>query len=250
MMTALATSARFRVRQTLVFLVVVWSIGAVFLALEASMMQLSWIGSSKVLPANIVLSRQSKAAYEHCQEMVKGLPPVQDANVSQWARYFAWRLGYVLGSGDASLGAGIAERPAVEDALRQSLPITTELGIPALALPQHGRSGYAMREFTVFLEEDTPCVAAALQFRYSPRHAALYKFGAAAGFAGVYRRLAPQLNDVLAPQLRLYGSAAGIPENLYTPLVVPSVTGSGANDGQVVQSVFDRIDAYIKSAYW
>jgi hypothetical protein len=250
MIPATATSARFRVRRTLVFLVVVWSIGAAFLALEASMTQLSSIGSSKVLPANIVLPRQSQAAYEHCQEVVKGLPPpVQDANVSQWARYFAWRLGYALGSGDASLGVGIADRSAVEDALRQSLPITTELGIPSLSLPQHGRSGYALREFTVFLEEDTPCVAAALQFRYSPRHAALYKFGAAAGFAGLYRRLAPQLNDVLAPELRLYGSAAGIPENLYTPLLVQSVAGSGANEGQVVQSVFDRIDAYIKSAY-
>jgi len=250
MMTGPTTSAGSRVRRTLVFLVVVWSIGAAFLALEASMTQLSWMGSSKSLPANVVLPRQSKAAYEHCQELVKGLPPpVQDANISRWARYFAWRLGYVLDSGDASLGSGVANRSEAEDALRQSLPVTTELGIPALALPQHGRSAYAMREFTVFLEEDTSCVAAALQFRYSPRHAALYKFGAAAGYAGVYRRLAPQLNDVLAPELRLYGSAAGIPENLYTPLLVRPDGGSGANEGQVVQSVFDRIDAYIKSAY-
>jgi hypothetical protein len=230
---------------------VVWSIGAGFLLLQASMTELSWFGSSRVLPANIVLPKQSNAAFEHCQQIVKGLPPlpVQDANASKQAWYLAWQLGYLEGSGDAALSAGSANRAGVEDVLRQSLPVTTGLGIPPLALPQHGRSAYAIREFTVFLEEDTPCVAAALQFRYSPRHASLYKFGAAVGFASVYRRLAPQLTDVLAPELRVYGSAAGIPADLYTPLLGQPV-GSATTDGaEAVQSVVNRIDIYIKSIH-
>lgn len=248
--TSTASSAHSRLRRTLVFLAVVWSIGAGFLALEASMTQLSWFGSSNLLPANIVLPRQSKAAFAHCQEVEKSLsPPAQDANVSRQAWYLAWRLGYLLGSADASITAGVANRTAVENGLQQSLPVTTELGIPPLALPQHGRSGYALREFSVFLEEDTLCVATALQFRYSPKHSALYKFSAAVGFASVYRHLAPQLNDVLAPELRVYGSAAGIPANLYTPLLGQPVAGSSADEGQAVQSVVNRIDAYIKSTY-
>ncbi|HTT23039.1 MAG TPA: hypothetical protein VMG82_29180 [Candidatus Sulfotelmatobacter sp.] len=243
-------AAHSRLRRALIFLTVVWSIGAAFLALQATMTELSWFGSSNALPADIVLPKQSKAAFEHCQEIVKGLPqPLRDPNVSKQAGYVAWQLGYLLGTGDATLGAGLANRAAVEDVLRQSVPVTTGLGIPPLALPQHGRSAYAMREFTLSLEEDTPCVAAALQFRYSPRHAALYKFSAAVGFASVYRRLAPQLTDVLAPELRVYGSAAGIPEDLYTPLLGHTSAGAGPDGAEALPSVVNRIDAYIKNSY-
>jgi hypothetical protein len=250
MVTAAAPAAHSRLRRTLIFLAVVWSIGAGFLALQAGLTELSWFGSSKVLPAEIILPKQSKAAFEHCQEIVKGLPPpVPDPNVSKQAWYLAWRLGYLLGTGDASLSVGSANRGAVEDVLRQSLPVTTGLGIPPLALPQHGRRAYAIREFTVFLEEDTPCVAAALQFRYAPRHASLYKFGAAVGFASVYRHLEPQLTDVLAPQLRVYGSAAGIPADMYTPLLGHPVAGAAADRVEAVQSVVERMDAYIKVTY-
>ncbi|HXJ89659.1 MAG TPA: hypothetical protein VMS18_22785 [Candidatus Binatia bacterium] len=249
-MASPAAPAHSRLRRALIFLTVVWSIGAAFLALQATMTELSWFGSSNVLPAEIILPKQSKAAFEHCQEVVKGLPqPVQDANVSKQAWNLAWQLGYLVGTGDASLDVNAANRGAVEGVLRQSLPITTGLGTPPLALPQHGRSAYAMREFTVFLEEDTPCVAAALQFRYSPRHAALYKFGAAVGFASVYRRITPQLTDVLAPELRVYGSAAGIPADVYAPLLGHPAAGAVPDATDPVQSVVSRIDAYIKSAY-
>ncbi len=122
------------------------------------------------------------------------------------------------------------------------------LGIPPLALPQHRRSAYALREFAESLEEDPPCVAAAFQFRHTPRHAALYKFGATVGFVSTYRRMVPQLNDVLTPELRLYGSAAGIPAELYAPLLGPSTAGPNAISGLVVQSV-KRIDVYIRSTY-
>jgi len=235
-----------RARRILVFLAVVWSIGAAFLALEASMVELSWFSSSKALPANLVLPKQSQAAFVHCQDVVKNLPPsAQNANLDAQAWYLAWRLGYMLGSADGSLTSGAANRAAAENVLRQSLQATSALGIPPLVLPEHGRSAYALREFSVFLEEDTPCVAAALQFRHSPRYAALFKFGATVGFGSVYRRLAPQLNDVLAPQLRVYGSAAGIPADLYNPLLDQNVAG----EGQAVESVVNRIDSYLKSAH-
>src|SRR6185436_8181987 len=140
-----------------------------------------------------------------------------------------------LGSADGSLSSGAANREAVENVLRQSAPITNALGIPSLSLPEHRRSAYAMREFSVFLEEDPPCVAAVLQFTRSPRHAALYKFGAAVGFASVYRRLAPTLGDVLAPEVRIYGSTAAIPAGLLAPLLgQPDASGPGTNAGQAL----------------
>ncbi|MGA7411915.1 MAG: hypothetical protein WBW33_15660, partial [Bryobacteraceae bacterium] len=242
-------SSHRRVRRTLIFLAVVWSIGAVFLALEAGMTTLTWFSSSKSLPADLVLPRQSQAALAHCQEVVKGLPASpQNADIGTQAGYLAWRLGYMLGSADATITSGAANRAVVENALRPALQVTSVLGIPPIALPQHARSAYAIREFSVSLEEDTTCVAATLQSRYSARDAALYKFGATVGFASVYRRLAPQLDDVLAPQIRIYGSAAGIPAELYAPLLGQSVvTAPGTDAGQAVQSVVNRIDASIRS---
>jgi hypothetical protein len=251
MARATAVPMASRVRKTFVFLVVVWSIGAVCLALEAGMTGLTWFSSSRSLPANLVLPRQSQAAFAHCQEVVKNLPPpAQNASIdAQQASYLAWRLGYMLGSADGALTSGAANHAAVENVMQQSLQATGALGIPSLALPEHGRSAYALREFSVFLEEDTPCVAAALQFRHSPRHAALYKFGATVGFASVYRRLAPTLADVLAPEVRIYGSAAGLPANLYAPLLGQSIaSGPGADPGQALQSIVNRIDAYIKTS--
>jgi hypothetical protein len=233
-----------------VFLTVVWSIGAAFLALEAGMTELSWFSSSKSLPANVVLPKQSQAALVHCQDVVRSLPPpAQNADIDAQAWYLAWRLGYMLGSADGTLTSGAATRATAENVLRQSLQATNALGIPPLILPEHGRSAYALREFSVFLEEDTPCVAATLQFRHSPRYAALYKFGATVGFSSVYRRLAPELNDVLAPQVRVYGSAAGIPAELYNPLRGQHAAGSGADERQAAQSAVDRIDSYIKSTH-
>lgn len=247
-MTATADSAHTRTRRILVFLAVVWAIGAAFLALEAGMTELSWFSSSKSLPANLVLPKQSQAAFAHCQEVVKSLPrPAQNAGSDGQAWYLAWRLGFLLGSADASLTSGRASRAAAENMLQQSLQATSALGIPPLILPEHGRSAYALREFSVFLEEDTPCVAAALQFRHSPKHAALFRFGATVGFSNLYRRLAPELNDVLAPQLRVYGSAAGIPSDLYDPLLGQHAAGSGADERQAAESVVNRIDSYIKS---
>lgn len=251
MMNTHLVSGNPRVRRTLLFLAVVWSIGGVFLALEAGMTELSWFSASKSVPANLVLPKQSRAAFAHCQEVMKGLPPpTENPSIARQTSYLVWSAGYMLGSADASIAAGIANRAAVENVLRQSLPVTSALGIPPLALPQHGRDAYALAEFSAFLEEDPPCVAAALQFRQSPKQAALYKFSAAVGFASVYRRLAPQLNDVLAPQLRIYGSAACIPADLYKPLLgQPPAAAPGADAGQTVQSVVNRIDAYLRDNY-
>ena len=248
MMNKPPVSGRVRVRRTLAFLTVVWSIGGLFLAAEAVMRELSWFSASKSLPAKLVLPKQSHAAFLHCQEVVKGLPaPAQGPEIDRERSYLVWRIGYMLGSADASIAAGIAKQAAVEAALRQSLPVTNALGTPPLALPRHGGSAYALAEFSTFLEEDPPCVAAALESRHSPKHAALYKFSAAVGFAGLYRRLAPQLNNVLTPQLRIYGAAAGIPADLYSPLISPPLaTRPGPDAERTIQTVVSQIDTYVR----
>ena len=111
-------SGKLRVRRTLVFLAVVWSIGGLFLALEAVMRELaSSISASKSLPANLVRPKQSHAAFLHCQEVVRGLPaPAETPDIARQAPYLAWRIGFMLGSADASIAAGVAKQAAVEKA--------------------------------------------------------------------------------------------------------------------------------------
>lgn len=244
--TAAVISKHSRTYRLLAFLAVVWSIGAAFLILQTGMTELSWFSASTVLPANIVLPRQSKASLAHCQEVVRGLPrPAQDSKAARQALYLAWSLGYVVGSADASLTTGLVKRDALNEMLRKSLPITTELGIPPLALPKHGHRALALREFSVFLAEDTPCIATAFEIGHSPTHAALYKFGATVGFVSAYRRFTPQLGDVLTPELRIYGSAAGVPAKLYAPLLGPPARSLKERDA--IQSAVNQIDAYIQS---
>ena len=244
-----APSTPFRLRRALIFLAVVWSTGGAFLALQAGFLGVSTHLLSTSVPGSLALPTQTKAASARCREILKGLPgPAQNANAAA-AFYQTWQLGYAFGFMEGQNIAGVLKRSAGEPILRrESLPVTTALGIPFPALLEHQRTAYALRDFTQSLEEDPQCVAAALESRHSPRHAALYKFGAALGVAGIFRRLVPEMDDVLTPELRLYGSAAGIPVKLYTRPFSRSAAAPGADAKQAVQSAVDRIDAYLRTA--
>jgi hypothetical protein len=133
--------------------------------------------------------------------------------------------------------------------IQDSLSITRSLAVPDVALPKPGLAAKALTEFGIFLAEDPECVAAALEARHSLRHAALFKFGAVVGHASVYRGLAPQLGPLFVPQIEGYGSAAKVDAEVWKPLIQTSLSSEpGADARHVVQSIIERIDAYIKSA--
>jgi hypothetical protein len=133
--------------------------------------------------------------------------------------------------------------------LQETLSITRSLVVPDVALPKPGLAAKALTEFGMFVAEDPECVAAALETRHSLRHAALFKFGAVVGHASLYRRLAPQLGPLFVPQIEGYGSAAKVDAELFKPLIQTSLSSEPrADPRQVVQSIIERIDAYIRSA--
>ena len=126
--------------------------------------------------------------------------------------------------------------------------LSRTLAIPTPALPKHHNSAFALREFSLFLVEDPECAAAALASRYSAGHAALYQFGAVLGYASVYRRLAPGIGAVFTAEIEVYGSAAGLPQELWRPWLQKSLPPPQGNDpNQAVSAALRQIDNYIRN---
>ena len=238
-------SAASRARRIVIFLVVVWSIGGAFYALQAGLSELAWWWNSSAAPAAVVLPAQSQAALAHCTEFIQGLPPSPHSFDSRQTSYLAWSLGYNLGLADAAMSLKFRPRSEVEEMLQRSLPASRALGVPAPAVHQRRADASVVREFAQELEEDPMCIAAALKHRYSPRHAALYKFGVTVGFVGADWNEKATLGYILYPQLKSYGWSASVPAELYNPLRQPPVAASGADGTQAIQALAKRIDDYV-----
>jgi len=209
-------------RRALKFLAIVWSIGAGFIALQALFVRISDFSLRHFAPAELGMAKQSAAGAAHCQQVVKTIAAAENRGAGSASRYRAWMMGYQFGVADSG----------AQKTLEGTQALARGLGVPEVALPA-GHVAYAARDFAVSLEEDPQCVSAALAKRYSTQHASLYKFGAAVG-------LTAGSNAVLIqePEIRAYGRAAGIPQELWQPLLEKKIP---------VQPVVSRINSYIKS---
>jgi hypothetical protein len=221
-----------RLRRGVKFLAVVWSIGAGFLVLQALFVRVSDFSLGHFAPAEMALAKQSAAGAAHCREVLKTFT-ANNQGTGRASRYRAWRLGYQLGVADG----GTQGSARVMKILADAQTLAHSLGVPEVALPS-GHAAYGIRDFTVSLEEDPQCVSAALAMRYSPRHASLYKFGAAVGLAMVYRAAISDAEAVLEPEIRAYGRAASVPQALWQPLLEKQIA---------VQAAVSRIDGYIRA---
>ena len=240
-----------RVRRVLIFLMVVWSLGAAFLGLQAGLISLLDYGFSAGLPATMAIPKQSQAAVAHCKEVVSALPlSPPDPQLAMKAPYLAWQLGNVVGFADGLLSAQAARREQIAGLIQPSVALSRALAVPQPALPEHQSSAFALREFTLFLADDHQCVAAALDSRHSARHAALYKFGAVVGFASVYRRLAPAVGAVFGPEIEAYGSAAGLPREVWGPWLEKSMPAPQGSDArEAVPAALRYLNEYIRNTH-
>jgi hypothetical protein len=232
-------------RRPLLFLAVVWAIGGAFLALESGFA--AFVKSlPRWFPAVNALPRQSEAARVHCQQVVKDFPQ-RTADRGLPTAYLAWRLGYVLGVAEGLVITG-AQGVQGGELIRSSKPLSQALWVPDVTLPARGAAAYGLRDFAVFLAEDPQCVATTLESRYSPRHSALFRFGAAIGTASVWRQAAPEIGPILEPQIQIYGAAAQVPSQLAQPLLEKSIPAPPGVDARLeVENIAQRIDAFIKT---
>ena len=211
-------------RRVVKFLAVVWSIGAGFLILQELSMRVSDFRFGHFAPAEMVLPKQSPEGAAHCQEVLKTVAIGGNQGPGSASKYRAWSLGYRFGAADSASDAA--------KLLADARMLAHDLGVPEVALPR-GHMAYAIRDFTVSLEEDPQCVSAALAKRYSPQHANFFKFGAAVGLAA-----SAGAGAVLEPQIRIYGGTASVPPALWQPLL---------DKQAAVQRVANGIDSYIRT---
>ena len=226
---------------------VVWSIAGAFVALEIGLPELlsravmaGAIPDSMVMPsdANPDTSRCSPSSAPRPQSPSALKPPVDP-------RYLAWRLGFQVG-----FVAGLANAGRSDDGTARSLAewqaIAADFGIPAPLLPRIRHTAKALGEFELHIESDPQCTAARLSQAYGQRYGSAFKLGAYVGFATVFRMALPEA-VVFVANIRHHGRSAGVPAELFQPLIEPVLDGvPGATTAEKFVAINERLDAHFK----
>jgi hypothetical protein len=237
-----------RLRRGLLFVAVVWSIAGAFMALDAGVGSLwHWSIATGLVPPSFAMPNggdivpPAYCAYRDLDTRRGAATVPADPAQKRQLRYTSWLLGLHLG-----FAAGLAAQGRPKD----ELPFTTEihasaevLGLPTPALPGIRHAAAALEEFQAYLQADPQCVFAQLAGRYGPGYGYLYILGALIGHAMPYRAA----GTVFVPAIRYYGSRAGIPQDLWTPMIrgtLADLPGSSAQ--QKIVGIVGRLDQYIK----
>jgi len=239
-----------RVARILTFVAITWSIAGVFILMQEgiptlvdTMVGKGWIPDSLVMPTPSRADGDCRAAVERARSS----PP--DPTVAAQAPLLVWRMGFHTGVAAGVASAAAGSRQPVDSAALLALPqqVSVVIGVEAPALPTIQHAANALYEFQVFVEADPRCIAAQIGDKYSARQAALYKFALIAGHAAVYRIKAPAGGAQLASAIRVYGSQAGIPPELWQPLVEPSIESlPGADPAQKISFWVSRLEEHLK----
>ncbi len=235
--------------RALLFLAVTWSLAGSLMLLQEGLPELlsraaqrGWVPYSLLAPP---------APGVDCSAAVeRAMAARSDPDVTRQAALLVWLLGAKLGfaAGLVDAYAGSANQPDVEPWMDEPRRLAAALRVETPVLPKMRHTLDVLHEFTEFVAADPQCVAAQLAGKYSPRHAALYRFAQIAGHAAVYRITAPQLGPSLVPELRFYATAAELPNALWQPLIEDSIDSlPGATVKDKVLSHMDRIAQHLRS---
>ena len=203
-----------------------------------------------LIPDSLVLPRSVSAPADCAPAVQRAQASAADPRVVAQARMLVWRMGFrtgfVAGMADATVGSTSAIDPA--PLLAEPRQIAELLGVDPPTLPVIQHAANALNEFQVFVAQGAACVAPQLAGKYTPREAALFKYGLIAGHAVFFRLKAPQLDPVFVPELRAYGAEAQLPPELSQPFVDSSLTSLPGNTlEEKAQSALGRIEEFLKA---
>ena len=240
-----------RAGRLLSFVAITWSIAGGFVLLQEGLPTLVDAAVRKGwIPDSLVLTTPPASTSECGSAIQRARSSATDPRVTAQARLLVWRMGFQTGfaAGIASATSGSTAPVDSATLLAQPRQIAEALGVDAPTLPDIKHSANALREFQIFVAQDSRCVAAQVAVKYSPRDAALFKFGLIVGHAAVYRMKAPQLDPLFVPEVRVYGEQAEIPVELRQPFVDDSLdTLPGVSREQKVQFALSRLDEYFRT---
>jgi hypothetical protein len=212
-------------RRALLFVGIAWSIAGAFQLLSnGGPWLLDRAVKASLIPDKLIAPRPRAV---DCSAAVQGMPKraLDDAALRR-TRAAAYQMGFNLGlvTGARNAGSKAAEPPSLRE---EQDRLALELGVPRPAVPPLEHLADALHEFTEYVAADPDCLGARLAAGYSPEHDALYRFGAFVGHSVPYRGMAPEAGPVFVPELRRYGLAAGLPEEVWRPLLAASHEKAG-----------------------
>jgi len=253
-----AAAGRRRLSETrfgrgLLFLTIVWSIAGVSVVLLQGLPELfvQAVAIGLIPPDSTVDRNLPKDAARRCGKPGAGEANGQiavDAATLQRARYSAFRLGRDFGLAAGIAFAGMGGKPEQIAQLLQPIPgQAIALGVPAPELPVIRHMSSALVEFAYDLSKDRQCTGYRLASRYSPAHDHIYRFGVVIGYAATYC-----VNDVCGvhgTEIRRYGQAAGIPEQLWLPMAHGSLADvPGATAREKTLRLLAILDEHIRTS--
>ena len=231
-------------RRALLFVGIAWSIAGAFQVLSKGG---PWLLDRAVkrglVPESLVAPRPRAV---DCSAAVQGMPKraLDDATLRS-ARIAAYRMGFNLGlyAGARSAGSKVEEPISLRQEQDQ---LALALAVPRPVAPPVRQLADALHAFTVHVAADPECIGARLAAGYSPEHDALFRFGAFVGHSVTYRGVAPEVGPVFVPELRRYGQAAGLPEDVWRPLLAASAEKAGPRAWAEGSAIADGILAHVR----
>jgi len=243
--------AQSRPRQVLLFVAIVWAIAGAFQILNYGVSSLlDFAIQDNRIPDTLLMPGTKKFA--DCSGVIRTGPQFRPDSVAlRQARLKVYVLGRLLGqaAGFRNAMAGNTN-PALEATLTQleqtRAKLASSMGLPTPGVPPIHHIAMVLPEFEEYIQTDPECIGARIAARYSAQHDALYRFGAFAGHSLV-SRIASPFDPKFVNDLRYYGNVAGIPDEVWYPLAVPSRSAPGAQAIAESDAIAHRITEYLQA---
>jgi hypothetical protein len=214
-----------RLKRAVAFVAIVWAVSATFIAFQA----IALIGTGIALgnPDLLgdlflppVISRSTICA----EQPAGAVAPRNPAALAD-----AWSLGLAFGREAILRQQEIFTNPQALAELRADVEQSADkIGVPPPETFVPRQIANAHREFVAFLEGDSRQTARALAKGDSSRACHLYKLGAAWSYSEVALLILPNERNVLALEIHHYARQAGLPDELWRPMIEPQPSVSRA----------------------
>jgi hypothetical protein len=227
-----ARSLSSRLRSAAAFVAIVWGVAATFVAVEV--VALRGFDLARFNPAvfgNIALSRtvtESTSCVVSEDGRARERPP-QPLGTND-ARMGAWLLGLNLGRDAVFRQYADANNPFLGQLADGSRQLADRLGVPSPAVFRPVQIANANTEFVAFVEHNESETPSRLASSFSPQACELFKLGALWGYSEMVRPALPGERAVFAMEIRHHALRAGVPEQLWTPMLQPTPANATAEE--------------------
>jgi hypothetical protein len=161
------------------------------------------------------------------------------------ARVGPWLLGLSLGRDALFRQYAPSNRQVLDQLAKDRDNLAAMLAVPAPAPFTPEQFANANTEFVAFVENGGAAeTARQLAAAHSPRACELFKFGAMWGYSEMVKPNLPGERAVFGMELRHYGRRAGVPEQLWSPMV--QATAADAKRDDIIASLEAMTDSVTK----